>query len=55
MLLAPARADDIMRHFPKEFTRLGTLGEEYTIRLRENVTPFALYAHETCQYPYVPK
>ena len=33
---------DWVRKFPDLFQGLGTLGEEYTIHLRENATPFAL-------------
>ena len=33
---------DWVRKFPGLFQGLGTLGEEYTIRLRENATPFVL-------------
>ena len=34
---------DILKRFPKVFTGLGTLGGDYTIRLKEDAHPFALY------------
>ena len=34
---------DILERFPKVFTGLGTLGGDYTIRLKEDACPFALY------------
>lgn len=34
---------DILKKFPKVFTGLGTLGGDYTIRLKEDAHPFALY------------
>ena len=34
---------DILERFPKIFTGLGTLGGDYTIRLKEDAYPFALY------------
>ncbi len=33
----------IMKLYPKVFTGLGTLGEEYHIKQKENVVPHALY------------
>ena len=37
------RSADILKIFPKVFTRLGTLGGEYIIRLKEDACLFALY------------
>ena len=34
---------DILERFPKVFTGLGTLGGDYTIRIKEDACPFALY------------
>ena len=41
---------DIREQYPKVFTGLGTFGEKYEIKVKENATPFALY--ETYLYPY---
>lgn len=50
-----AAGEDIMGRFPKVFTGLGTLGEEYTIQLREDAKPFALYAPRSVPIPLRPK
>lgn len=35
---------DIEKQFPKVFSGLGTLGEEYEIKLKDNASPYAIYA-----------
>lgn len=42
---------DIWEQFPEVFTGLGTFGEEYEIKLKENATPFALYAPRNIPIP----
>ena len=34
---------DILKQFPKVFQGLGTLGDEFTIKLKPGATPYALY------------
>ena len=41
---------DVKTKFPKVFSGLGTLGEEYTIRLKEDARPHALHTRETYHY-----
>ena len=33
---------DVVKKFPKVFTGLGTIGDEYQIKLKDNVTPCSL-------------
>ncbi len=46
---------DIRKHFPQVFTGLGTFGEEYQIKLKDNATPYALYAPRNVPIPLCPK
>ena len=34
---------DIVKRFPQAFKGLGIIGEEYQIKLKDNVTPYSLY------------
>jgi hypothetical protein len=43
--------DDIVRHFPKVFEGLGNIGEEYTIRLKPDAVPYALYTPRNVTLP----
>ena len=36
--------EDVKRQFPKVFSGLGTFGEDYEIKLKEDASPFALHA-----------
>ena len=47
--------NDIIEQFPKVFTGLGTLGEEYKIQLKDDATPYALYAPRNVPMPLRPK
>ena len=42
---------DVKSQFPKLFSGLGTLGDEYTIRLKENAKPYALYTPRNVPLP----
>lgn len=42
---------DIAEKFPQVFTGLGTFGEEYEIKLKDNATPHALYAPRNVHTP----
>ena len=46
---------DIMQRFPSLFHGLGTLGEPYTIKLREGVQPHALFTPRNVLIPLRPK
>ncbi len=46
---------DSWKHFPQVFTGLGTFGEEYQIKLKDNATPYALYAPRNVPIPLHPK
>lgn len=52
---AKHKGEDIIQRFPALFQGLGTLGEEYTIRLREGVRPYALYTPRNVPFPLRPK
>ena len=42
---------DAIKQFPKVFTGLGTFGEEYHIKQRENAVPYALYVSRNIPIP----
>ena len=42
---------DVKTKFPKVFSGLGTLGEEYTIRLKEDARPHALHTPRNVPLP----
>ena len=42
---------DVSRRFPKVFTGLGNLGEEYHIQLREGAIPYSLYTPRNIAIP----
>ena len=42
---------DVKTQFPKVFSGLGTLGDEYTIRLKEDAKPYALYTPRNVPLP----
>ncbi len=46
---------EIMNMFPKVFTGLGTLGDNYHIKLKENAIPYALYVPRNIPIPLRPK
>ena len=43
--------DKIRGQFPQVFTSLGTMGEEYVIKLKEGAVPFALYTSRNVSFP----
>ena len=47
--------EEIFKHFPKILNGLGTIGEEYEIKLKENATPYALYVPRNIPIPLRPK
>ena len=48
-------SSDIEKQFPKVFSGLGTLGEEYEIKLKDNASPYAIYAPRNVPIPLRPK
>ena len=46
---------DVVKRFPQVFQGLGTIGEEYQIKLKDNATPYSLYIPQNIQYPFVQK
>ena len=47
----PDEAADIKARFPKVFNGLGTMGEEYTIKLQEGAKPHAIYTPRNVPLP----
>ena len=47
--------EEIPKLFPKVFQGLGNLGEEFTITLKPNATPHALYTPRRIPLPLFPK
>ena len=47
--------EDIPKQFPKVFQGLGNLGEEFTIKLKPEATPYALYTPRRVALPLLPK
>ena len=45
----------IRKEYPKVFTVLGNFGEAYTIRLKEEATPFSLFTPRHIPIPLRPK
>ena len=43
--------DDIIKRFPKVFSGLGNIGEEYTIQLKPNATPYSLFTPRNVALP----
>ena len=43
--------DDIKQRFAKAFEGLGTLGEEYTIKIKDDATPYSLYTPRKVPLP----
>ena len=46
---------DVVKQFPEVFQGLGTIGDEYTIKLKENATPYSLYVPRNVPIPLQPK
>ena len=46
---------DIVKRFPQVFEGLGTIGEEYQIKLKDNATPYSLYVPRNVPIPLRPK
>ena len=46
---------DILKQFPKVFQGLGTLGDEFTIKLKPGATPHALYTPRRVPLPLLPQ
>ncbi|ETW98423.1 MAG: hypothetical protein ETSY2_42830 [Candidatus Entotheonella gemina] len=46
---------DIFKQFPKVFQGLGTLGDDFTIKLKPGATPHALYTPRRVPLPLLPK
>ena len=46
---------DIVKRFPQVFEGLGTIGEEYRIKLKDNATPYSLYVPRNVPIPLRPK
>ena len=42
---------EMVQKFPKVFNGLGTIGEEYTVKLKENATPYALFVPRNVPIP----
>ena len=42
---------DIKQQFPKVFTCLGNLGEDYCIKLKEDAVPYSLYTPRNIAIP----
>ena len=47
--------EEIFERFPNVFNGLGTIGEEYEIKLKENATPYALQVPRNVPIPLRPK
>ena len=43
--------NEVTKQFPKVFKGLGTIGEEYEIKLKENAEPYALYVPRNVPIP----
>ena len=43
--------EDIRKEFPRVFNGLGTLGEEYVIKMKEDAVPYALYTPRNVAMP----
>ena len=50
-----ARTQEIQKQFPKVFNGLGTMGEEYVVKLKEESHPYAIYAPRNVPIPLRPK
>ena len=48
-------SSDIEKEFPKIFSGLGTLGEEYEIKLKDDTSPYSTYAPRNVPIPLHPK
>ena len=46
---------DVVKRFPQVFQGLGTIGEEYQIKLKDNATPYSLYLPRNVPIPIRPK
>ena len=46
---------DVVKRFPIVFQGLGTIGEEYQIKLKDNATPYSLYVSRNVPIPLCPK
>lgn len=49
------KSQDLKDQFPQVFTGLGTFGEEYEVKLKEDAKPFSLYAPRNVPIPQLPK
>jgi len=54
-LVEPVLRDDVAKRFPKLFQGLGRLKDNYTIKLRDDVRPFALTTPRRVAPPLVAK
>lgn len=54
-LVEPVLRDDVAKRFPKLFQGLGRLKDNYTIKLRDDVKPFALTTPRRVALPLLPK
>ena len=46
---------DVVKRFPQVFQGLGTIGEEYQIKLKDNAAPYSLYVPRNVPIPLRPK
>ena len=46
---------DIIKQYPKVFEGLGTIGDEYRIKIREDATPYSLFVPRNVPIPLRPK